>query len=75
MKVTLLTGQQVDCASEAWRHECEARFVARLPSDERSSYLVGVEKRRGEAAGLELKQLAIQIYRSALAAPTEEAHL
>lgn len=29
--VTLIDGRQVDSASEAWRHECEARYLAELP--------------------------------------------
>lgn len=34
--VTPVDGRQVDSASEDWRHECEARYVAALPADARS---------------------------------------
>jgi 5-enolpyruvylshikimate-3-phosphate synthase len=48
--VALLDGRQVDSASEAWRHECEARYIAALPSlAERRIYLTEVERRRGKA--------------------------
>lgn len=60
--VTLIDGRQVSDYSEAWRHECEARYVARLPLDQASSFLAGVRKRRGDAAGQALEQLAAQIY-------------
>ena len=47
----LLDGTDVDIASEAWRHECEARMVAARPTlDERREYLAAVERRRGRAA-------------------------
>lgn len=61
--VTLIGGRQVDSASEAWRHECEARHVAGLATlDARRDYLDYVAKRRGDAAGQALKQLVAQIF-------------
>lgn len=61
--VTLIDGHQVDSASEAWRHECEARYVANLPSREaRQGYLEFVHRRRSPEAGQALEQLAAQIY-------------
>lgn len=62
---TLVDGRQVDSASEGWRHECEARYVAGLPNAEaRRGYLSAVIKRRGEQAGTALEQLATHIYKA-----------
>lgn len=48
--VTLLDGTEVDSADERWRHECEARAIAALPSTvERRVWLESIEKRRGKA--------------------------
>lgn len=56
-------GHHVDSSSEAWRHECEARYIANLPSREaRLAYIEGVSKRRSEAAGQALQALATTIY-------------
>ena len=58
----LITGEAVDSASEAWRHECEARMIAELPSTEqRHSYIDVVERRRGAAAAKALRELATAI--------------
>lgn len=47
----LLDGREVASDSEEWRHECEARAIAALPSlAERRSHLEGIEKRRGKDA-------------------------
>ena len=49
MIVTLIDGTEVDSASEAWRHECEARAIAALPTlADRRAWLEAVEKRRGK---------------------------
>jgi hypothetical protein len=46
----------VDTASEAWRMECEARYVVNLAGLRlRRDYLEAVEKRRGQAARSELE--------------------
>lgn len=48
--VKLIDGTQVDSASEEWRHESEARWVAARPTlDERRAYLHSIEKSRGQA--------------------------
>jgi hypothetical protein len=61
--VTLIDGRQVDSASEPWRHECEARYVANLPNREaRQGYLTFVRDRRGGTAGQQLEELAMRIY-------------
>lgn len=44
----------MDTNSEAWRAECEARWVMRLPKEERQAYYAMVKERRGEAAAQRL---------------------
>lgn len=39
---------------EPFRAECEARFVAGLPREQRLAYYQGVARRRGEPAAREL---------------------
>ena len=46
----------VDKYSEAWRKECEARWVLDKPLQKRREYLANVEEFRGKAARLELEQ-------------------
>jgi hypothetical protein len=61
--VTLIDGREVDSASEAWRNECEARYVANLLNREaRQGYIAFVRGRRGLEAGQQLEQLATRIY-------------
>ena len=56
--VTLFDGREVDCASEAWRAECEARHVLAYPTVQaRREYLAGIQKRRGDAAYQRLADL------------------
>ena len=55
MIFTLLDGTNVDSTSEAWRHECEARHIARMPLEARREYLEHVQKRRGESAAARLR--------------------
>jgi hypothetical protein len=44
----LLDGREVDSHSEAWRHECEARAIAKLPTLElRRAWLEDIERKRG----------------------------
>ena len=41
-------GTFVDSASEAWRHECEARHVARMrTAEERHAWLEDIARKRG----------------------------
>ncbi len=54
--VTLITGEQVDSASEAYRLECEARELLRGRStQDRREYLAIVERKRGTQAADALK--------------------
>jgi hypothetical protein len=48
---TLIDGTEVDTNSEAWRHLCEARAIAGLPSlAERRAWLDDLARKRGPAA-------------------------
>lgn len=54
-----------DTASEAYRHECEIRFVANLPNDAaRNKYLTRVHEKRGEAAWKRLREDAWRAMRA-----------
>jgi hypothetical protein len=46
---TLLDGSTTDSWSEAYRHECEARFIRGLHRIEMAPYLTHVKAKRGEA--------------------------
>ena len=47
--VTLIDGTTTDTASEAWRHECEARAILALPTlADRRAHLEAIETRRGK---------------------------
>lgn len=55
--VTLIDGTVVDSASEAWRHESEARAIAALPTPaQRREWLEALEKRRGKPAADALRR-------------------
>lgn len=61
--VTLFDGTVVDSASEAWRAECEARHLLKLPSiGERRDYLNTVSRRRGLASRAALESLALALW-------------
>lgn len=54
--VRLIDGTEVDSASEAWRHECEARAISKLPSTgQRRAWLEDLERRRGKEAADRLR--------------------
>jgi len=60
--VRLIDGTEVASDSEAWRHECEARSVAHMPStQQRHEYVDAVTRKRGAEAGNALRDLAIRI--------------
>lgn len=45
----LIDGREVDSASEDWRHECEARHIAKLPTlADRRAWLEVIERKRGK---------------------------
>ena len=61
--VTLVDGRGVDSASEEWRHECEARAIANLPTlAERRAWLEALEKRRGVEAVNRLRATMKQLW-------------
>lgn len=53
--VTLACGRQVQSDSEAWRAECEARYVLAMSLEKRAEFLALVEQRRGVDATKALK--------------------
>lgn len=59
----LIDGREVATDSPEWRHECEARAIAALPSlAERRSHLEGIEKKRGKAAADALRVTMRQMW-------------
>lgn len=54
--VTLHDGAAAPSDSEAWRHECEARAIAALPTlAARRAWLAEIAKRRGDPAADRLR--------------------
>jgi hypothetical protein len=54
--VRLHDGSVVDSASDAWRHECEARAIVALPTlAMRRACLEAIEHKRGKAAADRLR--------------------
>jgi hypothetical protein len=61
--VRLVDGAEVDSASEAWRHECEARHILALPTlPERRAWLEAIEKRRGTDAVKALRRTMLALH-------------
>lgn len=59
----LIDGREVATDSPEWRHECEARAIAALPSlAERRAHLEGIEKRRGKDAADALRVTMRQMW-------------
>lgn len=54
----------VDKYSEAWRKECEARWVLDKTLQMRREYLANVEDKRGKQARLELEQEIYRLWKS-----------
>ena len=64
--VTLIDGSMAFNDSDAWRHECEARFVLNLPSlDDRRVWLFDLERRRGPEAVAEMKATMTTLHEAA----------
>lgn len=60
---TLIDGREVDSASESYRHECEARFIAARPSLEvRRQWLNHIDRKRGRAEGDRLRRTISQLW-------------
>lgn len=60
--VALVSGDVVDSSSEAWRIECEARHLLRMPKDARSDAMAAREKIRGKAAADDLMAVMRAVY-------------
>ncbi|RQO57982.1 hypothetical protein DBR47_14415 [Paucibacter sp. KBW04] len=63
--VTLIDGTQVPSDSEAWRHECEARAIAALPSlAQRREWMQSLEHRRGKAEADRLRATMTALWKA-----------
>lgn len=60
--VALVSGEVVDSGSEAWRIECEARYLLRMPKDVRADSMMAREKIRGKAAVNDLMAVMRAVY-------------
>lgn len=62
----------MNISSEAWRLECEVRYVAALPDARRTEFYLSAKKHRGEAAARLLVD-QVNAYRRANFAATGSA--
>lgn len=74
--VTLVSGAEVDSASEPWRHECECRHILNLPTlqqrrawlygtlDQWGKYKGGLLQRRGEAAVKRIEATMLELWKA-----------
>lgn len=60
--VTLISGRQVDSASEEWRIETEARELLRRNTVDRREYFDAVERKRGADACQALKAVFMKLW-------------
>lgn len=60
-EVILHNGEKAGSWSEAWRAECEARFVLGMPLANKSEFFDNVRRRRGEPAFERLKVLVAKV--------------
>jgi hypothetical protein len=72
--VRLIDGSEVSSDSEEYRHECEARAIAALPSTlERRTWIEDIERRRGVIAASLLRQTIAQLWE--LRSPAENGRI
>ena len=63
--VILLDGREVYRDSEDWRHECEARHIAKLPTlADRRAWLEVIEHKRGKSAADRLRLTMGEIWKA-----------
>ncbi len=59
----LIDGREVASDSEEWRHECEARAIAKLPTlADRRAWLEQIEKKHGADRAARLRQTMSQFW-------------
>lgn len=62
--VTLIDNRKVCSYCPDWRLECEARQVAAMHTlEQRRAYMVEVQKKRGQAAYLELARVVSVVWK------------
>ena len=60
---TLVDGREVYRDSDDWRHECEARHIAKLPTlADRRAWLEVIEHKRGKAEADRLRKTMGEIW-------------
>jgi hypothetical protein len=63
--VTLIDGRKVCSYCPDWRLECEARQVAAMAAlEQRRAYMVEAQKKRGQAAYLELARVVSVVFKN-----------
>ena len=61
----LLDGRMVDSSSEEYRHLCEARHIAKLPTlADRRAWLEAIEHKRGKAEADRLRLTMGEIWKA-----------
>lgn len=64
-RVRLIDGTETCNSSEAWRAECEARFVCNMPTlKQRRDYLESVKIKRGDAAWGKLRDHVAWVWKT-----------
>lgn len=63
--VKLADGREVDSSSEDYRHECEARAIAALPTlAQRREWMQALEHRRGKAEADRLRTTMTALWKA-----------
>lgn len=63
--VKLIDGRMVDSSSEDYRHLCEARHIAALPTPaDRRAWLESIEHRRGKEAADRLRKTMGELWKA-----------
>lgn len=63
--ISEFTGEPVDTSSEAWRWECEVRYIVdSIPTrEQRLTFLTHIANRRGKAAADALREDVMRLWR------------
>jgi hypothetical protein len=55
----------IDTSSEAWRAECEAQYIAKLPNPRRAEWLLALVEKRGAEATRKVEERVREILNEA----------